>query len=213
MYVDKTFRSRLVRARTSTSSAGEIISLKHRPKLGPTKISLHSPGEKCKSWDSLKLSRQRTFHLESVISNDTDSLLSRAGACAMQLVMRINAVSIGEVKCTPVKIQLKEDAKPYSVTTARIPIPLLGKAEEELKRMEEGKIIQAVTEPTEWVAPIVPVVRPNAKVRICVDQKKLDQAVRRERYVIPTVDDVIHQLKGHQSSPSSMLPQGSGRFL
>ena len=38
------------------------------------------------------------FHLESVISNVTDSLPSRARACAMQLVMRVNAVSFGKVK-------------------------------------------------------------------------------------------------------------------
>ena len=90
---------------------------------------------------------------------------------------------------------------------------MLGEVEEKLKRMEEGKIIQVVTEPTERFAPIIPVVKPNGKIRICVDLKKLDQAVRRERYVISTVDDVIHQLKGHQSSPSSTPPQGSGRFL
>jgi len=73
---------------------------------------------------------------------------------------------------------------------------LLGEVEEKLKRMEEGKIIQVVTEPTERVAPIIPVVKPNGKIRICVDLKKLNQAVRRERYVIPTVDDVIHEVKG-----------------
>ena len=68
--------------------------------------------------------------------------------------------------------------------------------------MEERKIIQAVTEPTEWVAPIVPVVKPNGKIRKCADLKKLNQAVRRERY------DVIHQLKG--SSVFSKLEAASG---
>ena len=73
-------------------------------------------------------------------------------------------MSFGEVKYTLVKIQLKEDATPYSMTTARrIPIQLLGKVEEELKRREEGKIIQAVTEPTECFALTVPVIKPNGK--------------------------------------------------
>ena len=48
---------------------------------------------------------------------------------------------------------------------------MLRKVEEELKRMEGGKIIQAVMEPTEWVAPIVPVVKPNGKIRICIDER------------------------------------------
>ena len=77
-----------------------------------------------------------------------------------------------------------------------------------LKRMEEGKIIQVVTEPTERVAPIIPVVKPNGKIRICVDLKKLNQAVRRERYVILTVDDEIHQVKS--SSVFFMLDAASG---
>ena len=112
-------------------------------------------------------------------------------------------------KYTPVKIKLTEDATPYSATTARrIPISLLGKFEEELKRVEERGTIQAVTEPTEWLAPTVPVLKPNGKIRKCADLKKLDQAVRREHYVIPTVDDVIHQLKG--SSVFSKLEAASG---
>ena len=82
-----------------------------------------------------------------------------------------SAVSFGKVKCTPVKNQLK-DVKPYSVITSRrIPIPLLCKFEEELKRREGGKIIQDVMEPTEWVALIVPIVKPNGKIWICIDKR------------------------------------------
>lgn len=43
------------------------------------------------------------------------------------------------------KIVLKEDAKPYSVAAPRrIPIPLLPRVEEELRRMEENSIIERV---------------------------------------------------------------------
>lgn len=100
------------------------------------------------------------------------------------------------MKCTLVKIQLKDGATPYSVGTARrIPIPLLDKVEAEWKRMKEENIIQEITEPTEWVAPSVPAVKPNDKIRICMDWKKLDQAVKRVCYIIPAVNDVVHQLR------------------
>ena len=36
----------------------------------------------------------------------------------------------------------------------------------------------------------------NGDVRICVDLRKLNQAVIREKYIIPTFDDIIHQLRG-----------------
>ena len=57
----------------------------------------------------------------------------------------------------------------------------LGKVEKELKRMKVNGVIEEVTEPTEWVSPIVPVLKPSGDVRICVNLKKLNQSVERER--------------------------------
>ena len=74
--------------------------------------------------------------------------------------------------------------------------------------MKDNGVIEEVTEPTEWVSPIVPVLKPSGDVRICVDLKKLNQSVERERYVIPTVDEIVHQLRG--SSVFSKLDAASG---
>lgn len=51
--------------------------------------------------------------------------------------------------------------------------PLLPKVEEELQRMLRSGIITKVTEATDWCSPMVPVLKKNGKVRICVDLKKL----------------------------------------
>jgi hypothetical protein len=51
-------------------------------------------------------------------------------------------------------------------------------------RMKDEGIIEEVTE---WCAPIVPVPKKNGQVRICVDLKKLNEAVKRERYVLPSL--------------------------
>ena len=79
-------------------------------------------------------------------------------------------------------------------TPRRIPFPLLPLVEAELKRMKEEGIIEEATEPTEWCAPIVPVPKKNGQVRICVDLKKLNEAVKRERYVLPSLDDIAPSL-------------------
>ena len=43
---------------------------------------------------------------------------------------------------------------------------------------------------------MVPVVKPSGAVRICTDFKKLNQAVKRERYILPTIEDILHKLSG-----------------
>ena len=84
----------------------------------------------------------------------------------------------------------------------RIPNPiafaLMPKVEEELKRMEEAGIIERVTEPTEWCAPMVPVQKSNGKLRICVDLRRLNSAVKRSRFVLPTLEDIAPKLAGAQ---------------
>ena len=90
---------------------------------------------------------------------------------------------VGTLKGHPVKITLKDDAQPYIVAIQRrVPIPLLSKVEEELKRMESMGLIEKITEPTEWCAPMVPVIKNNGKIRICVDLKRLNENVKREKF-------------------------------
>ena len=85
------------------------------------------------------------------------------------------------------KIVLKENAQPYSVSTARrIPIPLMPKIKAELECMEREGIISSVSEPTEWCAPMVPVIKKSGDVRICVDLKHLNESIVRPKFVIPT---------------------------
>lgn len=95
----------------------------------------------------------------------------------------------------PYKIELQSNAKPFAVQyLRRIPVPLMSKVKMELDRLESLDVIKRVTEPTEWCAPIVVVPKSNDQVRLCVDYTRLNEAVKRERHMLPTVDQVLAQM-------------------
>lgn len=134
----------------------------------------------------------------------TTNLLGRKTATTMGLVRKVDGLGTFEdvfgdigLKCHPVKIEQRSDAQPYSIATLRrIPFPILPQVEEELKRMQSLGIIQEVKEATDWCAPMVPVSKKNKKPRICVDLTKLNKTVKRERLILPTLEDIAPKLSG-----------------
>ena len=148
-----------------------------------------------------------------VVQNDVENLLSRGAASKMRLISKLDTVTegIGCIKTEPVKLRLKEEAQPYAVTVARrVPIPLLPKVREELDRLKATGVIEEITKPTQWCAPMVPVVKKNGKVRLCVDLKKLNVSVRRERFILPTLEDLTSKLSG--ATVFSSLDAASGFY-
>ena len=70
----------------------------------------------------------------------------------------------------------------------KIPHPLLPKVKKEIG------VISPVTVPTEWCSGIVPVPKPNGRVRICVDPTPLNKAVQRETHPMGSVDESLAML-------------------
>ncbi|KAA8578257.1 hypothetical protein FQN60_018737, partial [Etheostoma spectabile] len=186
---------------------GTFKTLVPNKKLEPSDITLCSPGGQLDCLGKFQAiteykGKPYSFPVHVITGCNANNLLSRVTAMMMGLVKRVEEVhkAFGEhgiLKTEPVKILLRDNAEPYTVHTARrVPLPLLQKVKEELKRMEENEVIEPVTEPTDWCAPMVPVPRKNGKVRICVDLKRLNEAVRRERYVLPTAEEITAKLSG-----------------
>ena len=50
-------------------------------------------------------------------------------------------------------------------------------------------------ERTEWVSQSVITLKKNGKVRLCLDPQELNKVLLREHYIMPTIDDILHNLR------------------
>ncbi|KAK7113619.1 hypothetical protein V1264_012874 [Littorina saxatilis] len=62
--------------------------------------------------------------------------------------------------------------------------------------MEEQGIITTVTTPTDWVNSLVVVEKTNGKLRICLDPRDLNAAIRQPHYPMPTLEDTLSTMAG-----------------
>ena len=74
--------------------------------------------------------------------------------------------------------------------------------------MEKIDVITKVTEPTEWVNSVVVTEKKNGKVRVCLDPRDLNKAIKREHYPMKTVEEVAAELAG--ATVFSTLDASSG---
>ena len=94
------------------------------------------------------------------------------------------------------KIRLKEDVKPVVYSARKVPHRLRDELKAELDKMEADGIIQPVTKPTEWVSPLVLVLKPGGQIRVCMDPGTLNEAIQREHFAIPTAEEISACLHG-----------------
>lgn len=92
------------------------------------------------------------------------------------------------------KIFLKPDSQPKLHYRKRFPQSLMVKLQNELKRMVKDEIISPVSYPTDWVNNLQVVEKSNGTLRLCLDPKPLNDCIRREYFLIPTIDDLTSSL-------------------
>lgn len=112
---------------------------------------------------------------------------------------RVFDSNIGLVKNFEAKLHINKAVKPVKQKLRPIPVYLEDAIKKEIKNLESQGKIEKVNGPTEWVASIVPVVKKQTKdgvteVRICTDSRDANQAIIRERYKMPTVNELITRL-------------------
>ena len=93
-------------------------------------------------------------------------------------------------------IRLDETVPPVQHAPRRIAVALRPQLKDTLDALEAQGVIAQVTTPTRWISSIVAVPKKNGKLRICLDPKDLNRAIQREKYQLPTVEDIATRLHG-----------------
>ena len=78
----------------------------------------------------------------------------------------------------------------------KIALSLQGKLEKELEVMVSQGIIALLEGHSDWVNSVGIREKPNGSLRICLDSKDLNNAIRGEHHQIPTLDDITPRLHG-----------------
>lgn len=93
-----------------------------------------------------------------------------------------------------ITIHLKEDAKPVVHYKKRFPNSIVKRLKPKLDEMVKEGIISPVSHPTDWVNNLQIVEKLNGDLRICLDPKPLNACIKREHFLIPTMDNFASEL-------------------
>lgn len=95
---------------------------------------------------------------------------------------------VGLLKGYELKLHIDDSVKPVAQHVRRIPFGLREKVDKKLDELLELDIIEGVPEgPSGWISPLVVVPKSDGDVRVCVDMRRANEAIIRERHPIPTV--------------------------
>ena len=118
---------------------------------------------------------------------------------------------VGLLKGYELKLHIDESVKPVAQPVRRIPFGLREKVDKKLDQLLGLDIIEEVPDgPSRLISPLVVVPKGDGDIRVCVDMRRANEAIIRERHPIPTVEELLHDLNG---TPCSARLISNGVFI
>ena len=100
------------------------------------------------------------------------------------------------------KITIDESIKPVVHPPRRLPVAITEQVKGKLEEVTSGGIIEKVNQPTDWVSSMLVVSKPSieadgeTKIRICLDPRDLNVAIKREHFPMFTMEEIATRLNG-----------------
>ena len=91
------------------------------------------------------------------------------------------------------KLVWNENCTPVQHAPRCIPVSLQSEVKAKIAELETRDILQKESEPTDCISSMVVVAKPH-KIRMCLDPKDLNQALKRPKYQMPTLEELLPKL-------------------
>ena len=126
--------------------------------------------------------------------------LLRVGEIETEVIRQLaasprEARPLGKLTDFQLDIPIDEAVPPVAQPCRRVPFAFRKPLSRHLKELRAADIIEPVTGATPWVSPVVPVVKKNGDMRLCVDMRRANEAVLRENFPIPTFDELVAEMR------------------
>ena len=89
---------------------------------------------------------------------------------------------VGTLPGGPYHIKLKDSYKTVQHPSRSVPLGMQSTYKAELDRLVKEGIITEAHEHTEWINSIVPVMKEDSSLRLCLDPKDLNKAIKRNQW-------------------------------
>ena len=106
---------------------------------------------------------------------------------------------IGKSKMHRVRSKFHRNYTPSHQKSSRVPINLLDKVSDELKKLSEQGHIEKLQECSDknFISPIEITVKKDQSVKLALDSKVLNKAIHKNKYQMPNIDSLIDSISQH----------------
>lgn len=160
---------------------------------------------KCMFWAFIEAGSKKIREKFYVVEKGQRNLLGDATAKDLNVLKvgfdvasidTLNEQVFPKIKGVLVEIPIDNSVQPVQQSYRRTPIALEGKIYDKLQYLLNNDIIEKVHGPSPWVSPVVPVVKENGDIRLCVDMRRANQAVLRETHPLPVLEEMLASVNG-----------------
>lgn len=154
-----------------------------------------------------------------VVNTKNCPILGLKACCMFHLVQRLNVDSVeinsripnlenivnkykqcfnglGCLKNYTYHLTIDSSVQPVIHAVRKVPFAIHEDLKKKLNQLEVEGVVSKVTIPTEWVNSLVIVHKKDKSLRLCLDPKDLNKAIRREHFKIPTIDEILSRVNG-----------------